>query len=125
MADLSPYINSASFGLNASAITGQSGDAIYAGSVAALVNSICGTQPSLVTNPDGKTVTILLSSDQIIQMQAWLDSLVMGAIAPDSNVPDTVSFDMSPVLIPWALKYAIPAMLVCVVAGFAIGKWVK
>ena len=123
--DLTPYINSATFGMNAAAITGDAGDAVYAGSVAALVNSITGSTPILQTNPDGKTVTILLTPDQITLMQGWLDSTVKGAIFSDPNAaPDHVTFSLAPVIGPWALKYSLPVIALIGFAGFALGKWV-
>jgi len=101
-------------GSNATTITGKSADGFVAGGFAAFIQAITGRMPTLVPLPN-KKAKVILSGEQVLKMRKWLDSQMWAAIkAPEQSLV----LEMNPVIVPWALKYIVPAALLFVVLGW-------
>ena len=114
MADIGDYIQALTIGTEATEITGKAADGFVAGGFAAFVQALTGKLPTLVTLPDRKA-KIILSGEQVLKMRKWLDSQMWAAIKKPEQ---SLTLEMNPVIVPWALKYIVPAALLCVVAGW-------
>ena len=114
MADITNYLEALSMGSNATTITGKSADGFVTGGFAAFIQAITGTMPVLVTLPD-KKAKVVLSGEQVLKMRKWLDSQMWAAIKKPEQ---SLTLEMNPVIVPWALKYIVPAALLCVVVGW-------
>jgi len=115
---MASFIDSATYGARAYAVTHVAADTVTAGAWGAFINSITGSYPEIVDNGD-KTVTIVFSESQAKQMRSWLDDQIYAKTKP------SVSVALGPVLTPWALKYIVPAAVVLLLIGFAGGRLIK
>jgi len=116
MADIGDYISAVSLGTKASSMTGKSADGFVAGGFAAFVQVITGEQPTLVQLPD-KKAKIVLTEKQALTMRKWLDGQLWAAVKKPS-AEQTLTLEMNPVVVPWALKYLVPVALAFVVVGW-------
>ena len=114
MADIGDYIQALTMGTNATEITGKAADGFVAGGFAAFIQSITGKLPTLVTLPD-KKAKIILDEKQTQIMRKWLDTQMWTAIKKPEQ---SLTLEMNPVVVPWALKYLIPVALAFVVVGW-------
>jgi len=114
MADITDYLEALTMGSNATTITGKPADGFVAGGFAAFVQALTGKLPTLVTLPN-KKAKIILDEKQTVIMRKWLDTQMWTAI---KRPEQSLTLEMNPVVVPWALKYAIPAALVFVVLGW-------
>jgi len=114
MADITDYLEALTMGSNATTITGKPADGFVAGGFAAFVQALTGKLPTLVTLPN-KKAKIILDEKQTVIMRKWLDTQMWTAI---KRPEQSLTLEMNPVVVPWALKYIVPAALLCVVAGW-------
>lgn len=115
--DITPYAAAIAVGGTASEITGNLSDSVPAGAYAAWINSITGSVPQVIATPD-KRARLVLSKEQSIRMQAWLDSQVGSALSKPKILP-RVQIELGPALGPWAIKYAVP-----LIVGSALAGWI-
>ena len=118
MADIADYIQALSIGTDASGITGKPADGFVAGGFAAFVQAITGKPPAIQQLPDRKA-RVVLSQEQVVIMRKWLDSQFWSVMKKSDS---SLTLGMGPVIVPWALKYLIPAALLFVVAGW-LSHW--
>jgi hypothetical protein len=114
------YIASLALGTDVTQITGVPGDGMAAAGYAAWIQSITGKTPTVITLPN-KRAKMVLSREQVLIMQKWLDTQVSSSLAKPAK-PPTLEIDMGPVFLPWTLKYAIPAAVLLVTAGW-VAHW--
>jgi hypothetical protein len=114
MAEITDYLQALTIGGNASSMTGKTEDGFIAGGFSAFVQALTGQPPTLVQLPNNKA-KIILSEKQVIIMRKWLDMQLFNFKAPKDQ---SLSIEMNPVVVPWALKYAIPAALAFVILGW-------
>lgn len=119
MADLTDYIVPVAIGSRVTSLTGKSADGFTAGSYAAFIQSVTGEPPTVVPMTN-KRASIMLNEKQKIKMSQWLDKQLTMALAKPKD--ESLVIEMNPVLVPWALKYAIPMALFFVLAGW-VGHW--
>ena len=115
--DIIDFIGAASIGNRVYDITGSNTDSFTAGGYAAFVQAITGAQP-VVLNLGNKKARIILSTTQVTLMQQYLDNQISTA----SKQNNALEIDLKPVIIPWALKYAIPAVIAVFAAGY-LAHW--
>lgn len=116
------YIGAAAVGGQALSVTGRAADGVSAGGYAAWIYSITGEIP-IVTEMPGNRIKLSLSQAQVVSMRKWLDVQVKKAVSKgDPSGRPTVEMELSPVLGPWALQYAIPFMAVTFTLGW-LAHW--
>jgi hypothetical protein len=120
MPDLATYIPALSIGSKVNDITGKAEDGLTAGGFAAFILSITGTAPQIVVLPD-RRARLVLSSAQAVKLQSWMDKQLSDAVKLPSK-PATLELALAPAIIPWALKYAIPATALVFLIGW-ISHW--
>lgn len=114
------FIGSASIGTQAYDITKSTTDSFTAGGFAAFVQSVTGEIP-FIYDLGNKKARIVLSKNQVVKMQKYLDTQLGKALnfkMPASNL----DIALNPVVIPWALKYIIPASLLLILTGW-VAHW--
>ena len=116
MTDYIDYIPAISLGTQVADMTGKGADGFTAGGYASFVQAVTGSMPSVVPMP-GNRAKIVLSKIQAVRMQQWLDRQLGMALAKP-KVPPSLEIDMGPALVPWALKYAVPAAMLFIVIGW-------
>lgn len=116
MAELLDYVPSISLGTNVSKITGKNTDGFTAAGFAAFMLSISGENPTVVRLPNNRA-QIVLSKNQIAAFQKFMDSELKQTIA-FLKKPASLDIALGPAIIPWALKYAVPAAVLLIVAGW-------
>ena len=121
MPDITDYVSSVSLGTQVSNITGASMDGFLAGGFAAFVQAITGSVPQVVKSDTNKA-SVILTSDQAAIVQSWLDDQLLGFIRAPAK-PSNLNIELGPVIMPWALKYLIPAALLLVLAGWLGHHW--
>jgi hypothetical protein len=120
MADLADYLPAISIGTQVSGITGKSADGLTAGGYSAFITSITGRPPTVVPLPNSRA-QIVLDRAQIVAFQKYLDR-ELGIGMRLLGKPSTLDIDVRPAVIPWALKYVIPATIL-IFAGGWIAHW--
>jgi len=114
MADLTDFITPVAVASRVSDITGKSADGFTAGGYAAFVQAVTGHPPVVYSLP-GSRASLVLSKEQVSMMKKWLDMQLVGAFKPKDS---TLDIELNPVLVPWALKYAIPVAVLFVIIGW-------
>jgi len=120
MADINNYIEALALGTNATSYTRKPTDGFIAGGFAAFIQALTGSMPTLVRLPNNKA-KIVLTEKQILVMRKWFDTQLWSAIKKPPE-EQSLTLEMNPVIVPWALKYVIPAALLFVVLGW-VGHW--
>lgn len=115
---MASFIDTASYGAKAYAITRIPEDAVSAGAWGAFISSITGEYPEIVDNGD-KTVTLRFSASQATQMRSWLDDQLYARTKP------SVAVALAPVLTPWVLKYLLPIIAGSLLIGFLSGRYIR
>jgi hypothetical protein len=116
MAELLDYVPSITLGTGVAKITGKSQDGFTAGGFAAFMLSISGENPTVVRLPNNRA-QLVLSKKQIAALQKFLDREIGLAVAKPKE-PPTLDISLGPALVPWALKYAVPAAVLLIIAGW-------
>jgi len=119
MAEISDYISAVTIGTRASTLTGKSADGFLAGGFSAFVQAVTGAPPTLVQQP-GNKAKLVLSGEQVVKMRKWLDGQLWAAVQKPKE--QSLTLEMNPVIVPWALKYAVPVVVVCVALGW-VAHW--
>jgi hypothetical protein len=120
MADLVDYLPALSIGTSVSEITGKGTDALTAGGYAAFITSITGRPPYVQTLPNQRA-RILLDAAQNVKFQQYLDrQLGIGMLLMQKK--QSLDIDVRAAVIPWALKYIIPASALIFISGW-IAHW--
>jgi len=115
MAELLDYVPSITLGTNVSQITKKSVDGFTAAGFSAFMLSISGENPTVV-NLGKNRAQLVLSKNQIIALQKFMDAQLKSAISPVK--PPTLDIALGPAIIPWALKFAVPAAVALVLVGW-------
>jgi len=110
----SDYLSSVGIGSKVSDITKNTMDMYTAAGFSALILSISGNNPTLITLPNNRA-QLVLSKDQIKAFQDFLDTQVLNFTKKKSG---TLDIALGPALVPWMLKYAVPAVIVLFLAGW-------
>jgi hypothetical protein len=126
MADVIDYLSSLAVGTSVTNLTGVPADGITAGGYSAFVQSVTGKPPAIVQLRDKaglpvKRAKLVLTKEQAVLMQKWLDKQT-GIALSKPKVPPTLEIDLGPVMVPWALKYAVPMIVLFTVAGW-VARW--
>lgn len=121
MAEITDYIGIVGLAGAVSGHTGDHMDGAKAGGYSAWVQSVTGEMPYVKRLP-GNRVKLVLSESQVKKLQTFLDTQVSGML--NRREPGAVDYGLTPVVKPWALRYALPAGLGILVAGFIAGKLV-
>jgi len=116
MAELLDFLPSIGIGTQVSGITGKADDGFTAGGFSAFVMSVTGKNPTLVRLQNNRA-QLVLDEKQAVLLRKWLDRSLGLALAKPKT-PPTLDIQMNPVLVPWILKYAVPAALLLFVAGW-------
>lgn len=120
MADIVDYLPAITIGTQVSGITGKGSDGLTAGGYAAFITSITGRQPYVETLPNNRA-RMVLDKDQAVKFQQFLDKqLGLGMLLLQKK--QSLDIDVRPVVIPWALKYLVPATLLIFASGW-IAHW--
>lgn len=117
--DIAQLINSGSVGVQVQSITGSIEDSAYATGYAAWITAITGAPPKIVKVADGRA-KFVLSEAQNITMRQWLSSQTQGIL--QTGAPPKVDYSAGDYLTPWAIQYAVPAVIVAFVAGW-VAHW--
>lgn len=115
MAELLDYVPSITLGTTVSQITRKPVDGYTAAGFSAFMMSISGENPTVVNLGKNKA-QIVLSKKQIADLQKFLDDQLKNAISPLK--PPTLDIALGPAIIPWALKYAVPAAVGLILIGW-------
>ena len=116
MAELLDFVPSIGIGTQVSKITGKNADGFTAGGFSAFVLALTGQNPTVVRLLNNRA-QLVLSKEQCIIMRQWLDR-ELGLALRKPKTPPTLDIQMNPVLIPWILKYAVPAVVLVFVGGW-------
>jgi hypothetical protein len=117
--DISALLDTSAVALQVNQITGDAEQSAYAGAYAAWVSAITGANPSVTVGANPKQAKLVLTPDQNIAMRRFFDSQVHGILAP-SGEPDIVDYGAGDYMGPWAMQYAIPAIIGAFVAGWVV-----
>ena len=109
------------FGFRVNSLVGSLEDSAAAAGYAAFIYSLTGSTPEIVDLGDNR-VRVVMTRDQADILQNWLDSQVAGFLHP--RKPAKVEFDLNPALVPWALKFALPAGIGLFLIGLLAGKYI-
>jgi len=115
MAELLDYIPAITLGTDVSKITKKTADGFTAAGFSAFMLSISGENPSLVNLGKNKA-QLVLTKNQVVSLQQFMDAQLKNAISPLK--PPTLDIALGPAIIPWALKYAVPAAVLLILAGW-------
>jgi len=116
MAEFVDFVPSIAIGTQVGVITGKPGESFTAGGWSAFLLAITGENPTLVRLPNNKT-QLVLSKNQIVKVQKWMDEqLRLSLIKP--KTPPALDIALGPAIIPWALKYAVPAAVLFIMMGW-------
>lgn len=107
MSDLSQFLQPLAVGSRVQNITGDLSSAAAAGGYSAWVQSVTGQTPAVQDIGDGRA-SIVLTQQQNIAMQKWLDKQVGSIFQPPAQKP-VVEYNIGAYMTPWAMKYLIPA----------------
>lgn len=110
------YLPSLAMGTKTVQTTGVAADGFVASGYASLIQSITGSQPTLVLL-GGKKVRMLLSPQQVETMKKWLDGRVAAGLKVAKS-PSNLEIDARPFVMPVVLKYAVPVAAVLFFAGW-------
>lgn len=119
MPDLRDYLEVVGMAGAVSQHTGNHTHGAKAGGYAAWVESVTGELPRMVKLPNNR-VQLILSETQVSRMQDFLDNQVSGMLS--RKEPPVVDYGIGPAIKPWALKHAIPAGVIILLAGYITGK---
>lgn len=86
------------------------------------VRNITGTDPKLVISTEPDIVRVELTEQQKQIMIRWLDKQVINAFT--GQEPGELDIDFGGVLVPWALRYLIPATALIFFGGY-LSKGIK
>jgi hypothetical protein len=117
MAEVYDYIPSIAIGTEVGVITGKSAESFTAGGWSAFLLAITGENPTLIRIPGTNRVQLVLSKNQIVKVQKWMDEQLRLSLTKP-RVPPALDIALGPAIIPWALKYMIPAAVVFILAGW-------
>jgi hypothetical protein len=113
---MTDYLPAIAIGTQVSSMTNIPADGVTAGGYSAFVLSLTGAPPSVQQLPNGRA-RLLLSPAQATLMGKWLDKQV-GIASKILTTPASLDIDMSPVIIPFVMKYAIPAAVIFLTLGW-------
>lgn len=116
MAELLDFLPSIGIGTQVGTITGKAADGFTAGGFSSFVLAVTGSNPTLVRLP-GNRAQLVMSKEQSMRIQQFLDRQV-GLGIKDAAKKPSLDIQMNPVLIPWMLKYMVPALVVVFVGGW-------
>ena len=116
MAELLDYVPSITLGTNVSQITKKPVDGYTAAGFSAFMMSISGENPTVV-NTGKNTAQLVLSKNQIVSLQQFMDKQLKTVLAKPVVKP-TLDIALGPAVIPWALKFVVPAAVVLILAGW-------
>ena len=119
MPDLADFLIPLDVGTSVTSLTGKSQDGFVAGGFASFVYSLTGEPPTIVPMP-GKKASLILTARQKQIMQKWLDTQFAGALAKPKD--ETLTIELNPVLLPWAIKIMVPVAVMFVVVGW-VSHW--
>lgn len=122
MADITPYLRSASIGTEVANKTGSAGDGLKAGGYAAFVDAITGSSPTIVDREGG--VTLVQTQAQNQMLSNWVESQMLDSIFGRKPV-GKVSYEIGPAFTPVAVKYAVPVTAVIFAAGMLLGRMIR
>lgn len=122
MSSLLDSLSSFSSGSSVSDYTGKSMDGVVAGVYSTVVQQMTGLEPVIVKNPD-KSVTMILNEDQAKMMRKFLDKQLWSVLKKPAG--QSLHIDLNPVIVPWVLKYALPAAAVLVALGWFGRGWMQ
>lgn len=110
------YLPSITVGTQVSSLTGKSEDGFAASGFSAFITSLTGTSPTVVSL-SGKRAKLVLSKDQVVTLQKWLDKQFVAAVAKPKT-PPSLELELNPVIMPFVLKYAVPAAVLVFIGGW-------
>lgn len=116
MASLDQYLKPMATGAAVQKITDDLGASASAGGYAAWVYAVTGKPPA-VQNLGGNRASLVLTEKQNLAMRKWLDRQLASALSPTGEKPK-VEYNMGSYVIPWAIKYSIPAGVGLFVLGW-------
>jgi hypothetical protein len=120
MAELTDYLPALSIGTKVSEITGNGIDGLTAGGYTAFITSITGRPPYVQTLAN-KRARLLLDSQQNTKFQQYLDrELGIGMLMLKKK--QSLDIDVRAAVIPWALKYIVPATALIFISGW-VAHW--
>jgi hypothetical protein len=119
--DISALLDTSAIGLQVNQITGNAEQSAYAAAYAAWVSAITGGNPTVAVGSSPKQAKLQLTQQQNIAMRHWLDQQVHGILAPTGE-PEIVDYGAGEFMGPWAMQYAIPAIIGAFVAGW-MARW--
>jgi hypothetical protein len=115
MAELLDYIPSIALGTNVTQITKKPVDGYTAAGFSAFMLSISGENPTVV-NLGKNRAQIVLSKKQVVDLQKFLDVQLKNIVSPLK--PPTLDIALGPAIIPWMLKFAVPAAIILILTGW-------
>lgn len=121
MAQLLDYVPSITLGSNVAGLTGKADDGFTAGGFAAFMLSISGENPTVV-NLGNKRAQLVLSRRQVVALQSFLDKELTSVLASTKKKP-SLDIALGPALVPWVLKFAVPAAVVLFVGGWMAHRY--
>jgi len=116
MAALLDYVPSITLGTNVSGITKKSVDGFTAAGFSAFMMSISGENPTVV-NLGNNQARLVLTKNQIVSLQQFMDTQLKNVLAKPVTKP-SLDIALGPAVIPWALKFAVPAAVGLILAGW-------
>lgn len=114
------YLSTAAIGTQAAAITGSLSDGAAAAGYGAWISSVTGSMPTVFKTSEGHA-KILLSADQSMKMQNWIDNQIFQSFKAEKDKP-ALEIEFGPVLIPEVIKYAIILSGIGFIVGYLISK---
>lgn len=111
---MADYLSALKLGSQVTNITGKSADGFTAGGFASFMQSISNESPTLVPLSKNR-VQLVLSRNQIAALQNFLDIQLKSSLKKRAN---TLDIAIGPAVMPWLLKYAAPAAISLVLAGW-------
>jgi len=116
MAELLDYVPSITLGTSVSQITKKPADGFTAAGFAAFMMAISGENPTVVAT-GAKTVQLVLSKNQVVSLQQFMDQQLKNVLAKPITKP-SLDIALGPAIIPWALKFVVPAAVGLVLIGW-------
>lgn len=116
MAELIDYVPSITLGTNVSQITKKAADGFTAAGFSAFMMAISGENPTVV-NTGKNTAQLVLTKNQVVSLQQFMDRQLKTIMAKPLVKP-SLDIALGPAVVPWALKYVVPAAVGLILVGW-------